>query len=75
MKRNKVALFAAVALSAAGLAFSSVSAADSSTTVAAKGNDKSPCASGKCDVRQGKGGFFKELGITDDQLEKMSALK
>lgn len=75
MNKNKLSLIAAVALSAAGLAFSTANAADTATTVdAGKG---AQCASGKCDGpgRGGKGGFLKELGITTDQLEKMNTLK
>jgi Spy/CpxP family protein refolding chaperone len=71
MKTNKVSLLAAVALSAAGLSFSTANAADSATTVDA-GKSKAQCASG---FRSHRGGFMKELGFTTDQLEKMNALK
>jgi len=73
MKKRNFALIAAVAVSAAGL-FTSVSAADSTTTVDA-GGKKGGCATGHCGPRGGKGGFVKALGITDDQLEKLNTIK
>lgn len=76
MNKNRLSLIAAVALSAAGLAFSAANAADSATTVdAGKG---AQCASGKCGPGGPggrRGGFFQALGITTDQLEKMNSLK
>jgi Spy/CpxP family protein refolding chaperone len=74
MKKSNIALVAAVAISAVGL-FSSVNAADSSTTVDA-GGKKGECQTGHCGKGgPGKGGMFKAFGFTDDQLEKMNTLK
>lgn len=79
MTKNKLAMFAAIALSAAGLSLTAANAADTSTTVdsgevkQAKSFGKD-CGPGGC--RGGKGGgFVKELGLTDAQLEKMNSLK
>lgn len=71
MNKNKVALIAAVTLSLAGLTFSSVSAADTATTVDT-GSKSAP--SGKFHHKRG-GHFGSPLGLTDAQLEKLNALK
>ncbi len=79
MTNTKLAMFAAIALSAAGLSFTAANAADSATTVdtgsvqQAKSFGKD-CGPGGC--KGGKrGGFVQALGLTDVQLEKMNSLK
>lgn len=81
MNRNRISLIAAIAFSAAGLAFSTANAADTATTVDAGKSPAQCAAGGKCGKfgngghgRRG-GGFMKELGFTTDQLEKMNSLK
>lgn len=71
MNKKKVALFAAVTLSITGLAFSSVSAADTATTV---DTGRKGAPSGKFHHKRG-GHFGSSLGLSNEQLEKLNSLK